>query len=392
MQRMLKRSFRLPLVFCLSSVLLLLLAACGGDTTDTRPVATAPEQKIDQQLTALANIREFSGVVLIAQKGKKLLQKAYGLANTDQNIANSTTTTFSIGSLTQEFTALAVLQLQEQGKLKVQDSICTYINGCPATWQPITLDMLLSNTAALDSVTSAPAYAEVGQKPQTTAQLVELLKPLALTAKAGSGNDTNGSDYILLSAVIEKVGGQTYTDYIQQHILSPTHLKGTGFLQSSGSVSTQATGYTKPGIKADTERNITLSYASQGLYSTAEDLYAWDQALLKHTVASQTIVDTLMSPHAAILCPTTDPTGKTTSCNDAGKAAYTRQQQGYSWTIGTLTNGQTVKTDTGSIDGFYASNSYIPSQDITIVVLSNIQNPSSDITGLVVGTMLNIAA
>ena len=380
------RSAYLMMCTCLF-LLLLMLAGCGNETPD-QPAQRTPAEKVDQQLSALASIKQFSGTVLLAQNEKVALKKAYGQSNFDNNQPNSASTQFLIGSLTQEFTATAILQLQDQNKLKLQDSACTYLAGCPGTWQAITIDNLLSDTAGLKGVSDAPKFSSIDQSTQTPTSLIDLLKPLDVAGKPGAAIDGNGSDYILLSAIIEKVSGESYRNYIKQQVLENAGLQNTDF--ATGTASGLATGYASPGIPAGDAANLSVFAASQGLYSTIEDLQKWDQALQSHTVISQASFELLMQPHGPTICPTTGSDGKVTACPDSGYQDYKELKQGYGRQVGTLTNGQTIVTNIGKGNGFYAAHSYLPAKGITVLVLSNIQETPSDINGLAVDTMLGM--
>src|SRR5437868_12362351 len=104
-------------------------------------VSTASAQdtaaKLDEYVRALVNLGQFSGAVLVAREGKPILSRGYGLANAEWQVANEPTTKFRIGSIAKQFTAMAIMMLQERGKLNVSDPICKYVPNCPSAWQPI---------------------------------------------------------------------------------------------------------------------------------------------------------------------------------------------------------------------------------------------------------------
>src|SRR5258707_9787677 len=104
-------------------------------------------EQIDGLLTQMMNNQQFSGSVLVAQNGQILVDKGYSLANRDSGIYNQPDTRFYLGSLTKAFTAMALLMLQEQGKLHVQDKLCNYIPNCPAPWQLLSIQQLLTHTS-----------------------------------------------------------------------------------------------------------------------------------------------------------------------------------------------------------------------------------------------------
>jgi len=115
---------------------------------------------LDQKLSNLAAQKLFSGSVLIGRQGSVLLSKGYGLADREQNIPNTSQTRFRIGSLTKQFTAMAILILESHGKLKVADPICNYLSNCPEAWKAITIQNLLTHTSGIPNYTVLPGYLE----------------------------------------------------------------------------------------------------------------------------------------------------------------------------------------------------------------------------------------
>jgi CubicO group peptidase (beta-lactamase class C family) len=110
---------------------------------------TALGADLDAMFQKLAKDGTFSGSALVAQNGQILLSQGYGLADRDKNLSNTSRTKFRIVSLTKAFTAMAILILQEQGKLKVQDSLCVHLKDCPDAWKPVTLHHLLTHTSGI---------------------------------------------------------------------------------------------------------------------------------------------------------------------------------------------------------------------------------------------------
>jgi len=108
--------------------------------------------KVDEYMNAAVRAGKFSGSILVAQNGKVLVSKGYGAANIELDVPNTSQTKFRIGSLTKQFTAAAIVMLQERGKLSVQDSICRYMPQCPSAWQPITIHHVLTHSSGLPDV------------------------------------------------------------------------------------------------------------------------------------------------------------------------------------------------------------------------------------------------
>src|SRR5215213_5502043 len=135
----------------------LLLVAVATSAAQTAP---APEwaAQVDDYLNGLVKQNRFSGAVLVARDGRVVLSKGYGFANLELEVPNTPQTRFRLSSITKQFTAAAVLVLQERGKLNVQDPVCKYVENCPAAWQPVTIHHLLTHTSGIPNMTSFPEF------------------------------------------------------------------------------------------------------------------------------------------------------------------------------------------------------------------------------------------
>src|SRR5262252_938392 len=144
-----------------TSIALLLLLATIAGAQDFSP-------KFEEYLNNLAKPNKFSGSVLIARDGKVLFSKGYGLANVEFDVPNTPQTKFRLGSITKQFTAAAILLLQERGKLSVRDPICKYFESCPTAWSEVTIHHLLTHTGGIPNFTSFPDYLPKMMMPVTT--------------------------------------------------------------------------------------------------------------------------------------------------------------------------------------------------------------------------------
>lgn len=356
--------------------LLLLLVACGPASPESvvlpptvapaplpataTPVVNAPSPpvtlpQLDQFLSEQATTQLFSGAVLVAQNGQILLSKGYGLADRTRQLPNTPQTRFRLGSVTKPFTALAILQLQAQGKLNVQDPICRYLTACPAAWQAITIHQLLTHTAGIPDIERLPEYAQLKTTPTTPAQTVALFQDKPLAFPPGTQWEYSSSGYILLGVIIEQVAGQSYEAFLQDHIFTLLGMNDTGYEHDSASL---ATGYANATTVAD-PIDMSMPFAAGGLYSTVEDLYRWAQALATDELLPQPLLDLLFTPYAEI--PQSDG------------AHY-----GYGWVISQQL-GHRLVGHNGGIDGFVASLNHFPADGVIIIMLSNQQdiNPNA---------------
>jgi CubicO group peptidase (beta-lactamase class C family) len=201
------------------------------------------------------------------------------MANLENEVPNSTQTKFLIGSLTKQFTAVAILMLEERGKLGVQDSICKYIADCPAAWQPMTIQQLLTHTSGLPDATSFRSPDPADASP--AAGLVERFKKREMAFKPGEKFGFSNPGYIFLGHIIERVSGKSYETFLSENIFEPLKMVNSGSAKPIEILKHRASGYSRRGndnVNAP-YFDITAHHASGALYSTVEDLYLWDQAL-----------------------------------------------------------------------------------------------------------------
>jgi CubicO group peptidase (beta-lactamase class C family) len=349
-------------------LLFALLLACVPVSNEPRPpTATAtqtPEAtltplgaRLDAYLSGLAQLGDLRGSVLVARGDTVLLSKGYGVADEASGAPNTATTRFRIGSITKQFTAMAILILQEQGKLRVEDSICRYVSDCPQPWRPITLRHLLTHTSGIPNYTDLPDFPALIGTPATLDQLIARFRSLPLEFTPGARWNYSNSGYILLGAVIERVSGQSYSAFLQDHIFTPLDMRDTSYDVNSPHSPQHATGYL-----STHHQPVYLDMSEFGpagaLASTVEDLYHWDRALIAHQLVSQQTMDAMFMP--AIPCPV------------GGCALPSDRGYGYGWFIATEA-GQTLIYHLGRIDGFLTYNGFSRPDDITVVLLSNLE-------------------
>jgi len=244
--------------------------------------------RLDRYLTSLQD-SGFSGVVIVAGKQGILLSKGYGLADRSNEIPASPNTLFQIGSLTKQFTAAAILKLELEGRLTVQDPITRFLRDVPADKRGITIHQLLTHTAGLPDVVGGCSSRESGDR---DAQVKRVLGA-KLESPAGTGYRYSSAGYGLLGAIIEIASGQRYEAYLRQHLFRPAGMDGTGYSFKASDSNRIARGY-----RDNQEyRGIINAWvgdgpvwcvrASGGLLSTAEDMYRWHQALRGTRVLSE---------------------------------------------------------------------------------------------------------
>jgi D-alanyl-D-alanine carboxypeptidase len=235
----------------------------------------------------LAGEDEFSGAVLVAKNDHVLFSHAYGLADRNRRIANSIRTRFRIGSMNKMFTAVAILQLVEAGKVKLTAPLGTYLRDYPnrdvAT--KVTIHQLLTHTGGTGDI-FGPDFDAHRNELRTLADYVKLYGKRGPEFEPGSSWAYSNYGFILLGAVIEKVTGHSYYDYVKQHIYAPAGMTRTGSLPEDQPVPDRSISYTKlPGSAVWAPNTDTLPYrgtSAGGGYSTVEDLARFARAVLSH--------------------------------------------------------------------------------------------------------------
>ncbi|MBD2751780.1 serine hydrolase [Spirosoma validum] len=320
-------------------------------------------EKLDEYLQAVANLHRFNGTALIAQKGKILIQKGYGWRNEAAKIANDTSSIYQLGSITKTFTGAAILQLQAEGALSVNDKLSKYLPDYPNGDQ-ITLDDLFAHTSGIYDFKNFLYQKEGPDKldvthPVAKERMVSLFSHKPVTGKPGEKMQYTNSGYFLLGLIIEKVTGKPFETVIRERFLAPLRMTQTGFdfvnLKRPG----KTVGYTyykDSVLVAEAPIDSTVGYAAGGMYSTVGDLYRWAQAIQSNQLLT-----------AADRQRAFTPIGKTT--------------WSYGWGINTFNGNKTLAIQNGNLPGYATFFILAPKEDIVFVVLANIDD-ASDLTTL----------
>jgi D-alanyl-D-alanine carboxypeptidase len=322
-------------------------------------------------MKSLVERDKFSGSVLVAQNGKVLFEKGYGLANREWNIPNSPLTKFRIASLTKQFTAAAILVLQERGKLQVTDTVSSYVADIPPAWRQITIHQLLTHTSGLPEYTRPPEIEKTlnltGASPE---QLLNLVKSQPLSFAPGTNMAYCNTGYLLLGMIIEKASGLDYASFLRQSIFTPLRLSDTGYDVRSDILTGRANGYWVKNGKLENAGYVDASvpFAAGGIYSSVGDLYRWSEALATGRLLSDDSSRQMFSiyPEAA------------------GDGAH----YGYGVVIAERF-GQTLYYHGGGINGFTSAIQRYPKSNICVVVLSNEEEIKSwDVATSLAGLLL----
>ena len=205
-----------------SAIALLTLLAMGLHTPRTSAQSTG---SLQQRMDALMS-EEFpsdgpGATVLVAHKNEIIYRKAYGLANVELQTPMQPEHVFRLGSITKQFTAVAILMLEAEGKLSVADDLTKYLPDYPTQGESITIEHLLTHTSGIHNHTDDADFLDLARTDHTVQELIDLFKDKPLDFKPGEQWNYSNSGYILLGAIIEKVSGMPYADFIEQRIFQP---------------------------------------------------------------------------------------------------------------------------------------------------------------------------
>lgn len=310
--------------------------------------------KANEYMAAAEKVDKFSGTILVAREGKPILSKGYGMANYEWGIPNTPQTVFRLGSITKQFTSAAIMLLQERGKLSTSDPICKYVTECPAAWEPITIKQVLTHSSGIPNYTSFPGWMDKKSVlPITTAELLAEYKAKPLDFTPGEKFSYSNSGYHLLGAIIEKVSGKSYADFLQENIFTPLGLKQTGYDMPKPLIKYRAAGYSREGdgLVNAAYLDMLIPYAAGSLYSTTSDLLTWEQALYGDKLLTAKSREEMFTPY---------------------KSGYA-----YGWGVGKKLEHNSM-SHSGGIYGFSAYLVRYPDDKLTVVVLSNVQNMGSE--------------
>ena len=330
-------------------LLAVVLSACSSTATPNPPtiIPTRDPKALASELDGIVQKNNqdgvFDGAILVAQNGQVILSQGYGYADRFKQIPNTAQTKFRIASITKQFTAMAILILQEQGKLNVQDKLCTYISDCPEIFEPVTLHHLLTHSSGIPNTTS---WSQPGDK--------MLSKSATLTFQPGELFSYSDVGFNLLGKVIENVSGQSYETFVQQNIFEPLQMSRTGYgLQEADLAKGYSTG------QGDiAQYNTNDYYAAGALYSTVEDLYRWDQALYTDKLLPQSMLSAMFASQMPV------PDGQY-------YGIYGRQgwNYGYGWFV--WPGEPRLILHGGTLPGFRTEIRRYPDDKTTIILLCN---------------------
>ena len=344
----------------LATLILLILSSTSARTQSSTPrLVEALDSLIPKRLPTIAP----GCAILIAQKNQILYKMAFGSANLELNVPMTPDMVFRIGSITKQYTAIAILQLAEQGKLSLKDQLQKYLPNIPLSVPPVTLEHLLTHTSGI------PDY-EVLNFPVPTAirvdfparQIIDSLMKLPLEFTPGSRFHYSNSNYFLLAYILEQVTGLSYPDYLQQHLFTPAGLTHTTYDSPEKLIPGRVSGYAGHDHRWTNAGYISMTqvFGAGALVANVEDMYKWHQALYAGRLVKRETLEKALTPFVF----------------SKGQAS----EYGYGWFLRRRNNQVSIE-HSGGIDGFQADEIYLPEQDLFIATLYNALNEGGEDAG-----------
>jgi CubicO group peptidase (beta-lactamase class C family) len=306
---------------------------------------------LDSIFTSEFKPNEPGAAAIVVRKGQVIYKKAVGMADMELNVPLQPDMIFRLGSITKQFTAVAILQLAGQGKLSLQDDIKKYMPELPFK-ENITVEHLLNHTSGIKSYTNKPDFLKILRTDMTPMEVIKLTEKDTLEFKPGTQWNYNNTGYVMLGYIIEKVSKERYEDYITQHIFLPTGMNNSFYGSESKIIKNRVKGYKKE--RDDYENSdyisMTLPHAGGSLISTVDDLWKWNKALYSYKLVQKEWLDKALTPYIL-------PNGKSTN-------------YGYGLSFGNIQGSKTIE-HSGGIPGFSTDAVFLPEEDIFVAVFSN---------------------
>ena len=324
------------------------------------PLAASPSDvvkgevgaRVDAYLTGLVP-HGFSGAVLIARDGEVVLKKGYGLADRGRRVPYSASMASCIGSVTKQFTGAAIVKLEMEGRLKASDPIGKYLPGVPADKATITIHHLLTHTAGF-----AGDLGGGDEQPIERDALVARVLSAPLASRPGERFEYSNEGYSLAGAIVERVSGKGYEQYLREHLFLPAGMPNTGYLLPQWPVESLPVGYGEDGREwGRVYKRGWLSdgpgwylRANGGIYSTLDDLYRWHVTLSAPGLFSAEALAKYQSGHVPSM----------------GGERY-----GYGWGVERTRRGTTVVAHNGGNGIFFADFRRYVDEKVVIIAMTN---------------------
>jgi CubicO group peptidase (beta-lactamase class C family) len=342
------KKFSVPLSLAFVLILAAFAPALSARAADDEALA----KKIDAVMSEVYKPGEPGAAIIVQKDGKTIFRKGYGMADLELGVAVEPDMVFRLGSITKQFTAVSILMLAEQGKLALQDEITKFLPDYPTQGRKITVEHLLTHTSGIQSYTDLPEWLPLWRKDFTVKELIDLFKDKPMKFEPGQRWVYNNSGYILLGAIIEKVSGQTYEEFVDSRIFKPLGMKHTYYGSTERVIPRRIPGYQagKNGFLNAPYLSMTQPYAAGSLLSTVDDLAVWSDAVFSGKLVRKEWLDRAFAPY---------------KLKNGESTGY-----GYGWCIANFGGHRSIEHG-GGINGFTSYEITLPEDRIFAAILTN---------------------
>jgi CubicO group peptidase (beta-lactamase class C family) len=318
--------------------------------------ATGPDEALSRKIDAVMSETYKPGqpgaAIIIRKDGRTIFRKGYGLADLELGVPVEPDMVFRLGSITKQFTAVSILMLADSGRLSLQDEITKFLPDYPTQGKRITIEHLLTHTSGIKSYTNLPEWLSMWRKDMTVREIIDLSKDKPLEFAPGDRWNYNNSGYVLLGAVIEKVSGLSYEDFIQKNIFDPLGMKHSYYGSTERIIPRRVQGYQegRGGIVNAPFLSMTQPYAAGSLLSSVDDLAVWNEAVFSARLLPQKWLDQAWTPF------------KLSSGESTG--------YGFGWFVSDYAGHRFIEHG-GGINGFTTYEMTLPEDRIYLAILTN---------------------
>jgi CubicO group peptidase (beta-lactamase class C family) len=310
-------------------------------------------RRADAYMQAAVQHDKFSGSVLIARRGVPVFSRGYGMANIEFGAPSTPASVFVIGSLAKGFTSMAVMQLRDRGKLRLTDPICQYLDRCPASWAPVTIRHLLTHTSGIVNFSSLPDWDDsLSYRQYSRDGFVDVFRAQPLLFEPGTQFKYSNSGYYLLALIVERTSGMRFEAYLREQVFVPAGMASSRAEDARTLVPNRAAGYYWSGntFVHGSYENPLLGLGAGSMLSTTEDLLRWDAALNGDRLLSAASRDEMFTPAL--------------------------NNYAYGWERGPVLDRPAI-SHSGAERGFHTFLLRLPSDSVTVIVLSNSDRTSA---------------
>ena len=365
-----------------------LLGGASSPTSVERPALLSPaitapantlgdrlRRELGPWLDERARAGAFSGVVLVARDGQPVYSAAYGMADRARAVPNAVDTRFNLGSMNKMWTAIAVAQLVEQGKVDLDATVGKYVPDLPnkSIRETVKVRHLLSHTSGMGSY-FRKGFLRDKVYAKTAADYVPFYADDSLSFTPGNRMQYSNSGFALLGLIVERASGQSYFDYMKKHIIDRASMKRAAFVDVRAHPSDVAIGYAKPqdgGASVIENWDFIEQHSSPagGAFASAPDLVAFSRALWGGKLVNAELVNRFTTGQVAM---------------------GPQMQYAFGFGVGKIGTWRQVGHN-GGIPGANAEFMMFPDQGIDVVVLANIDGPAATaVVGQVVAALTGV--